>query len=100
MSDPRFIGLVQSLLASAEAALGEADSPMVRHLARDGILARRTGERSLELLVMLERKTHGNLDETERAALQRALAAIRARLEALGDSPSDSLSDSSPNPQA
>ena len=73
MSDPRFIGLVQSLLASAEAALGEADSPMVRHLARDGVLAQRTGERSLELLVMLEGKTYGNLDETERSALQHAL---------------------------
>jgi hypothetical protein len=81
MSDPRFIGLVQSLLASAEAALGEADSPMVRHLARDGVLARRTGERSLELLLMLQEKTHGNLDETERSALYGALRTVRARLE-------------------
>jgi len=83
MSDPRFIGLVQSLLASAEAALGEADSPMVRHLARDGVLARRTGERSLDLLVMLREKTHGNLDETERAALHRAVRTVQARLEEL-----------------
>jgi len=83
VSDPRFIGLVQSLLASAEAALGEADSPMVRHLARDGVLAQRTGERSLELLVMLEQKTYGNLNETERSSLQHALETIRGRLEGL-----------------
>ena len=89
MSDPRFIGLVQSLLASAEAALGEPDSPMLRHLARDGILARRTGERSLELLHMLQQKTHGNLDETERSALHHAMTRIQGRLEALAESPTD-----------
>ncbi len=87
MSDPRFIGLVQSLLSSAEAALGEADSPMVRHLARDGVLARRTGERSLELLLMLQGKTQGNLDETERAALHNALRTIQGRLEQLTQAP-------------
>ncbi len=87
MSDPRFIGLVQSLLSSAEAALGEADSPLVRHLARDGVLARRTGERSLELLLMLQGKTQGNLDETERAALHNALRTIQGRLEQLTQAP-------------
>lgn len=87
MSDPRFIGLVQSLLASAEAALGEADSPMVRHLARDGVLAERTGERSLELLVMLEHKTYGNLDETERSALRHAVQTVQERLERLRTEP-------------
>ena len=89
VSDPRFIGLVQSLLASAEAALGEADSPMVRHLARDGVLAERTGKRSLELLVMLEQKTYGNLNEAERSALQHAVETIRGRLEGLRSTPPD-----------
>lgn len=93
MSDPRFIGLVQSLLASAEAALGEADSPMVRHLARDGVLARRTGERSLELLLMLQQKTNGNLDETERGALHRAVRAIQGRLEGLAQTPDPQAPD-------
>ncbi len=83
MPDPRFIGLVHSLLSSAEAALGEVDSPMARHLARDGVMARRTGERSLALLLMLHQKTHGNLDETERSALHSALQTVQARLEAL-----------------
>lgn len=91
MADPRFIGLVASIRSSAEAALGETDSPMVTRLARDGALARRTAERSVELLEMLEHKTHGNLDETERDALHRALAEIRGRLAAV-----DGDADSSP----
>ena len=89
MSDPRFIGLVHSLLASAEAALGEADSPMVRHLARDGVLARRTGERSLDLLKMLQQKTNGNLDETERNTLYHALETVQERLTEFPDKPPD-----------
>ena len=87
MSDPRFIGLVHSILSSAEAALGEMNSPMVTRLARDGILARRTGEKSLQLLEMLQQKTNGNLDETERGALYGAMRTIRERLETLPESP-------------
>ena len=83
MSDPRFVGLVQSLLASAEAALGETDNALARTMARDGVLARRTGERSLDLLLMLQLKTYGNLDETERDVLNRAAETIRERLAAL-----------------
>ena len=80
MSDPRFIGLVHSLLSSAQAALGETDSPMTTRLARDDALARRTAERSLGLLDMLAEKTLGNLDETERDALLRARDDLRERL--------------------
>lgn len=54
---------------------------MTLHLAKDGILARRTAEKSLELLNMLQRKTHGNLDETERDALYQAQKSILDRLE-------------------
>lgn len=72
MSDPRFIGLVHSILSSAEASLGELNSPVFNRLASQGALARRTAERSLALLVMLEEKTRGNLDETERATLHQA----------------------------
>ena len=81
MAHKHFIGLVASLLSSAEAALGEETSPMALHLARDGALAKRTAERSLELLEMLQQKTHGNLDETERDALYQAQKKITARLE-------------------
>lgn len=95
MPDPRFIGLVNSLLSSAEAALGEANSPMARHLARDGVMARRTGEKSLELLLMLHQKTNGNLDETERNALHSAVRTIQQRLEALGVAEASDTSDTS-----
>ena len=88
MPDPRFIGLVHSILSSAEAALGEMNSPMVTRLARDGVLARRTGEKSLQLLEMLQQKTNGNLDETEQGALYGAIRQIREKLEALPDAPS------------
>ncbi len=82
MADPRFIGLVHSLLASAQASLGEEHSPMVRHLDREGLRSRRTAERSLALLRMLHEKTTGNLDETERAALHDALRSLQAGLDA------------------
>lgn len=80
MPDPRFIGLVHSVLSSAEASLGEVDSPVFNRLASQGALARRTAERSLALLDMLEEKTRGNLDETERATLHRARQTISAGL--------------------
>jgi hypothetical protein len=89
MSDPRFIGLVASLRSSAQAALGETDSPMLHRLARDGALQRRTAERALALLDMLAEKTHGHLDETERAALHDARSSLHARLADLGDAPGD-----------
>lgn len=80
MSDPRFIGLVHSILSSAEASLGELNSPVFNRLASQGALARRTAERSLGLLAMLEEKTRGNLDETERAALHQAHRRITTML--------------------
>jgi len=81
MANKHFIGLVQSVLSSAQAALGEENSPMALRLAKDGVLARRTAEKSLDLLTMLQEKTHGNLDETERDALNKAVTFLRERLE-------------------
>jgi hypothetical protein len=80
MTDKHFIGLVHSILSSAEAALGEVNSPMLSHLAKDGALKRQTAERGLELLNMLQQKTLGNLDETERDALYQAQKTISERL--------------------
>lgn len=85
MPDKRFIGLVHSVLSSAQAALGEPNSPMTHRLAAEGLEARspralRAAERSLALLEMLQRKTLGNLDETERDALVRAIGALREEL--------------------
>ena len=81
MADKHFIGLVHSVLSSAEAALGEDNSPMTRHLQRDGALAKRTAEKSLELLTMLSEKTRGNLDETERDSLYQAQKTLKEKLE-------------------
>lgn len=87
MTNPHFIGLVHAILSSAEAALGEMNSPMVTRLARDGILARRTAEKSLQLLEMLGQKTLGNLDETERDALLKARKRVQEALETLPPEP-------------
>ncbi|MGL4610632.1 MAG: DUF1844 domain-containing protein [Trueperaceae bacterium] len=84
LTDKHFIGLVQSILSSAQAALGETHSPMATHLAKDGILRRETAERGLELLNMLQRKTLGNLNETERDALYQAQKAITEKLAVSG----------------
>lgn len=86
MADPRFIGLVHSLLSAAEAALGEGASPMLTRLMRDGAKARTTAERSLALLEMLLEKTTGQLDATERSTLVHARDRVR---ELLRGAPSD-----------
>lgn len=62
---------------------------MGRHLARDGVHARRTAERSLALLRMLQEKTNGNLDDTERAALHDALTRVQEALRAAGTTGDD-----------
>lgn len=85
MLNKHFIGLVQSILSSAQAALGEENSPMTRRLASDGILAKRTAERSLELLAMLSEKTAGNLEDTEREALLDAQQKVTQGLNALNE---------------
>ena len=92
MTNPHFIGLVHSILSSAEAALGELNSPMTSRILKDGVMGRRTGERSLLLLEMLQEKTHGNLDETERDALIQAIRKLRDKLATMPDTPpSESL---------
>jgi hypothetical protein len=83
MANPHFIGLVQALVSSADAALGELHSPLVTRMARDGVLARKTAQKSLSLLAMLHEKTQGNLDATERDALHTAVKRLQERLAAL-----------------
>lgn len=80
MADPRLIGLVHSVLSSAQAALGEDPSPMANRLERSGIRSRRTAERSLSLLEMLQEKTRGNLDATEKTTLDGAVRTLREGL--------------------
>ena len=82
MADPYFIGLVSSIYSSAEAALGAKNTPLGVHLAKDGLLKKSTAEKSLDLLDMLYRKTAGNLDDTEMAALLKAQKDLRALIAA------------------
>lgn len=83
MPHPDFVGLVNSLQATAEAALGELNAASAS-AARDGLIsegrARQTAERSLKLLSMLAEKTRGNLDLAEAQLLSDAVTSLRARL--------------------
>ncbi|OLV18064.1 DUF1844 domain-containing protein [Deinococcus marmoris] len=83
MPHPEFVGLVNSLQATAEAALGDLNAATAS-AARDGLLqegrARQTAERSLKLLTMLAEKTRGNLDFAEADLLTEAVSSLRERL--------------------
>ncbi|GMA15115.1 DUF1844 domain-containing protein [Deinococcus metallilatus] len=83
MPNPEFVGFVNSLQATAEAALGDLNAATAS-AARDGLLeegrARKVAERSLKLLTMLAEKTRGNLDFTEAELLTDAIGSLRARL--------------------
>ena len=84
MPNPDFLGLVNSLQATAEAALGDTNAMSARArqdgLTADPERARRAAERSLRLLTMLAEKTRGNLDLAEAELLSQAVADLRARL--------------------
>jgi len=83
MSDKYFIGLINSIYSSAEAALGEEESPLARHLRKDNLIKKSTAEKSMQLLDMLQTKTAGNLDETELATLLKYQKSLRAALDKL-----------------
>lgn len=83
MAHPDFIGLVTSVRATAEAALGDLNAASPSAL-RDGLIsetrARQTAERSFRLLSMLTEKTRGNLDAEEAELLTDAVTSLRERL--------------------
>ncbi len=74
------MGLIHALRSSAEVALGDDDTPLRAHAARDGVRGLKAAERSLGLLEMLQAKTAGNLGETERDTLWTALRTLRSRI--------------------
>ncbi|WP_425147301.1 DUF1844 domain-containing protein [Deinococcus sp.] len=84
MPNQEFVGLVNMLEATADAALGEltAASALLRQggLSSDPQRARQTAQRSLRLLTMLAEKTRGNLDMTEADLLSGAIAHLRAQM--------------------
>ena len=75
----RFIGLVHALQASAETALGDDTNPL-RQARRQGLEGVKAARRSLGLLEMLQEKSLGNLDESEREELWTALRVVRSVL--------------------
>ena len=82
MADKHFIGLIQSLPSAPPKQCWAKKTALWRgNLARDGAMARRTAERSLQLLTMLQTKTLGNLNELERDALNKAQKTVRDKLE-------------------
>ncbi|MDO4264086.1 MAG: DUF1844 domain-containing protein [Deinococcus sp.] len=80
MANPDFVGLVTSVQATAEAALGQLNAA-TSSAARDGLLdesrSAQVAERSLRLLLMLAEKTRGNLDFEEAEILSDAVASVR-----------------------
>lgn len=80
MANLEFIGLVSSVQATAEAALGQLNAA-TSSAARDGLLdesrSAQVAERSLRLLLMLAEKTRGNLDFEEAEILSDAVASVR-----------------------
>ena len=83
MANQDFVGLVNMLEATADAALGEltATSALLRQGGlNDPERARQTAVRSLRLLTMLAEKTRGNLDRVEADLLTGAIAHLREQL--------------------
>ena len=70
-----FSALVWSLAQSALVHLGEVASPETGRIQADLALARHT----IDLLEILECKTHGNLDEEERNLLGGLLYELRVK---------------------
>lgn len=83
MPHPEFIGMLHSIHATAESALGDINAATAS-ARRDGLLneerARQTAERSLQLLLMLAEKTKGNLDFEEAEMLTTAIQNLQERL--------------------
>lgn len=81
MPNTDFIGLIQSLVTTGEAALGGYNALSAR-MDRDGLeRGRGTAERSLRLLEALAQKTRGNLDVDESEVLTDGIRALRDGLE-------------------
>ena len=72
-NDPLFAQLVMMFSSAALQHMGMAPGPGGEAPARD----LRSAEAMIDLLEMIERKTKGNLEETEKKMLSEALAAVR-----------------------
>lgn len=100
MANPEFVGLVTSVQATAEAALGDMNAATTS-AAQDGLLdpsrSAQVARRSLKLLLMLAEKTRGNLDFEEAEILSDAVTSLRERLATLEDITAEGTVAGGPN---
>ena len=84
LDDPAsFLSLIMSLASNAAASLGMMPHPISGETGLD----LRTAKHWIDVLGMLEQKTHGNLDEQEKQVLEGLLADLRMQYVSLQDSP-------------
>jgi hypothetical protein len=73
--EPTFAALATSLAMQALVALGEVENPLTKARQKDLEAARDT----IDLLLMLQEKTKGNLDREESALLAELIADLQVR---------------------
>ena len=84
LDDPTsFLSLIMSLASNAAASLGMMPHPVTGETGVD----LKTAKHWIDILGMLEQKTHGNLDEQEALMLENLLADLRMQYVSLVNSP-------------
>jgi len=84
LDDPAsFLSLIMSLASNAAASLGMMPHPVTGETGVD----LRTAKHWIDVLGMLEEKTHGNLDQQEAQALEGLLADLRMQYVSFTNSP-------------
>jgi hypothetical protein len=84
LDDPAsFLSLIMSLASNAAASLGMMPHPVTGETGVD----LRTAKHWIDVLGMLEQKTHGNLDQQEAQALEGLLADLRMQYVSFTNSP-------------
>ena len=84
LDDPTsFLSLIMSLASNAAASLGMMPHPMTGETGVD----LQTAKHWIDVLGMLEEKTHGNLDEQEAQMLENLLADLRMQYVSFAQSP-------------
>jgi len=84
LDDPAsFLSLIMSLASNAAASLGMMPHPVSGETEVD----LRTAKHWIDVLGMLEQKTHGNLDQQEEQVLEGLLADLRMQYVSLQNSP-------------
>jgi len=89
LDDPAsFLSLIMSLASNAAASLGMMPHPVTGETGVD----LKTAKHWIDVLGMLEQKTHGNLDEQEAMMLENLLADLRMQYVSFTNAPTPPLS--------